>query len=248
MVITGLLAAAFAGLPASTDDALLPIDRLKAGNRRFIDGRPIHPNQGRDRMVEVAKGQHPYAVVLTCADSRLSPEIIFDQGLGDLFVVRVAGNVADPYVLASVEYAVEHLGSGLVVILGHEKCGAVKAAMDASAAPKAGHGHGTKDGHKPTAAHGSAKHEGHIFDLVAEILPAVAAAKSKPGDFFKNAVEANVARTVSKTVAGAPLAELVASGRLTVIGAVYDVSTGLVRTVSASRPKDGKAFVKVHRD
>jgi len=248
MVITGLLAAAFAGISATSDDALLPLDRLKAGNRRFLDGRPIHPNQSRDRMLEVAQGQHPFAVVVTCADSRLSPEIIFDQGLGDLFVVRVAGNVADPYVLASVEYAVEHLGTNLVVVLGHEKCGAVKAAMDASSSAKPTAGHGTK-----AASHGHGKaasggHEGHIPDLVAEILPAVHHAKSKPGDFFRNAVEANVSRTVSKTVAGRPLSEMVASGRLTVVGAVYDVSTGLVRTVSASRPKDGQSFVKVHRD
>jgi carbonic anhydrase len=103
--------------------------RLQAGNNRFAEEMLERKDLGRTRRQELANGQKPFAVVLTCADSRLTPEFIFNQGLGDLFVVRVAGNIADPFVLGSVEYAVEHLHVPLIVVLGHEKCGAVEAAL-----------------------------------------------------------------------------------------------------------------------
>jgi carbonic anhydrase len=103
--------------------------RLKAGNNRFADGMVEKPDLGAKRLQELAKGQKPFAVVLTCADSRLAPEFIFNQGLGDLFVLRVAGNIADPFVLGSIEFAVEQLHVPLIVVLGHEKCGAVDAAL-----------------------------------------------------------------------------------------------------------------------
>ena len=93
------------------------IDRLKMGNQRFVDDKSEHSGQDSSRRMEVAKGQKPFAIVLTCADSRLSPEIIYDQGLGDLFVLRVAGNIAEPGTLASIEYAVEHLGARQLVVL-----------------------------------------------------------------------------------------------------------------------------------
>jgi carbonic anhydrase len=105
------------------------LERLKAGNRRFADERSERPNIGAQKRQELARGQKPFAIVLTCADSRLTPEFIFDQGLGDLFVLRVAGNIADPFELGSIEYAVEHLHVPLIVVLGHEKCGAVEAAL-----------------------------------------------------------------------------------------------------------------------
>ena len=105
--------------------------RLRAGNARFVDGRPEHPNQSFAHRIEVAKGQHPYAIVLTCSDSRVPPEILFDTGLGDIFVIRVAGNTADDAAIASMEYAVEHLHVPLIVVLGHERCGAVQAAVQA---------------------------------------------------------------------------------------------------------------------
>ncbi|HEY4484757.1 MAG TPA: carbonic anhydrase, partial [Nitrospiria bacterium] len=103
---------------------------LMEGNARYVEGKMLHPNQAADRMGELAKGQHPFAVILGCADSRVPPEIVFDQGLGDLFVLRVAGNIADDAVIGSIEYAVEHLGTTLVFVLGHERCGAVSAAVE----------------------------------------------------------------------------------------------------------------------
>ncbi|MGA2796412.1 MAG: carbonic anhydrase [Thermoguttaceae bacterium] len=104
---------------------------LKEGNARFAADRSEHKDLSQKRRLELVKGQHPIAVVLACADSRVAPELIFNQGLGDVFVLRVAGNIAEPFVLGSVEYAVEHLHTPLVVVLGHEKCGAVVAALDA---------------------------------------------------------------------------------------------------------------------
>ena len=110
----------------SADEAL---KMLKEGNGRFAKDQTQAKDITSKRRQEVAKGQHPFAIVLTCADSRVAPELLFNQGLGDLFVLRVAGNVSDPLVLGSIEYAVEHLHSPLIVVLGHEKCGAVDAAL-----------------------------------------------------------------------------------------------------------------------
>ena len=112
-----------------TPSAAQAWQRLKAGNNRFAAEMLEKNDLGAARRQELAGGQKPFAIVLTCADSRLTPEFIFNQGLGDLFVVRVAGNIADPFVLGSIEYAVEHLHVPLIVLLGHEKCGAVAAAL-----------------------------------------------------------------------------------------------------------------------
>lgn len=106
------------------------LQKLKAGNARFAADKPSTRDVGKARRAELAKGQKPFAIVLACADSRVTPELIFDQGLGDLFVLRLAGNVADPAILGSIEYAIEHLHTPLIVVLGHESCGAVKAAVD----------------------------------------------------------------------------------------------------------------------
>jgi len=108
------------------------LERLKKGNEKFVADNSQPQKLGAERRRELAKGQHPFAIVLTCADSRVAPEYIFNQGLGDIFVLRVAGNIADPFVLGSMEYAVEHLHSPLIVVLGHSKCGAVDAAMGTS--------------------------------------------------------------------------------------------------------------------
>src|SRR5947209_2306854 len=105
------------------------IKLLKEGNGRFAQGKLAAKDTGANRRALLAKGQHPFAVVLTCADSRVAPELVFDQGLGDLFVLRVAGNITDPFTLGSIEYAVEHLHTPLIVVLGHENCGAVAAAL-----------------------------------------------------------------------------------------------------------------------
>jgi hypothetical protein len=118
--------------PAPTVSPEAALTRLVEGNKRFVAGSTTHPDQTAERRTETAKGQHPFAIILTCADSRLSPEILFDEGIGDLFVVRNAGNLLDDHVLGSIEYAVEHLHATLIVVLGHTKCGAVSAAVAGS--------------------------------------------------------------------------------------------------------------------
>ena len=123
-------AAPHAGPTISPSDAL---KRLMAGNGRFTHGRSIHPDLGADRRKSLVASQHPFATILACSDSRVAPELIFDQGLGDLFVIRVAGNVVDDAVLASIEYSVIHTGSPLVMVLGHARCGAVTATVEALA-------------------------------------------------------------------------------------------------------------------
>src|SRR6187399_2765484 len=110
---------------------LTPLDKLKTGNETFISGYPVHPHETLNRIRELKKGQHPFAVVVSCSDSRIPPELIFDQGLGDIFSIRTAGNVIGDYELGSIEYAVEHLHCKLIVVLGHENCGAVQAYANA---------------------------------------------------------------------------------------------------------------------
>jgi carbonic anhydrase len=192
-----------ADAPALSPDAALK--NLLDGNDRYVASKAVHPDQTTKRRVEVAAGQHPFAVVLGCADSRVPPELIFDQGLGDLFVIRVAGNVASPEVLGSVEYAVEHLGVPVVMVLGHEKCGAVKATAE--------HEHG----------------DIHVAALVKAIEPAVHEAQQQKGDLIHNAVACNV-KNAARTIATATptLKNLIASGKLQVVGADYDLATGKV--------------------
>ncbi|HEY7392870.1 MAG TPA: carbonic anhydrase [Bryobacteraceae bacterium] len=122
------------GSALTADTALT---RLLDGNQRYARHKERHPDQSAARQKELAGGQHPFAVILGCADSRVPPELLFDQGLGDLFVIRVAGNIVDDAVLGSIEYAVEHLGTKLILVLGHENCGAVSAAVEGGEA--AGH-------------------------------------------------------------------------------------------------------------
>lgn len=192
-----------AATPGTTPDAALT--RLLEGNRRFVAGQLQHPSQSAARRVEIARGQHPFAVILTCADSRLAPEIIFDQGLGDLFVVRNAGNLAGDHVLGSIEYAVEHLHTPLVVVLGHSQCGAVAATVGGGEAP------------------------GHIRSIVASLQPAVAMAKKKPGDTLENAVRINARLTAAAIGQSEPLlAHLAKAGKVRVLAARYDLTTGQV--------------------
>jgi len=184
------------------------VQRLLDGNRRYVDGKPSHPNQTLERRKHVAKGQHPFAVVLSCSDSRVPPEIIFDQGIGDLFVVRVAGNIVDDAGLGSIEYAVEHLHASLIVVLGHERCGAVEAAVKGGEAP------------------------GRIKSLVEAIRPAVEKSKGEPGDLAENAMRANVRLVVDHLKASKPILEhFVHKGTLTVVGARYDLDDGQVTVI-----------------
>jgi carbonic anhydrase len=179
---------------------------LKAGNERYASGKLNHPRQDNARRTEVAAAQHPFAIVLACADSRSPPEVLFDQGLGDLFVVRVAGNVLDDNVLGSIEYAVDHFHTGLVVVLGHQRCGAVKAAKDTIAA--------------------GATAPPHIDSLVRAIQPVI---EANPKADLEDTVKANV-RHVAKTLraTGPLLKEQVAAGKVVVVGAYYDLDTGKV--------------------
>ncbi len=181
---------------------------LIAGNKRYAEGNPTHPNQSASRRREMAKGQNPRAAVLACADSRVSPEIVFDQGLGDLFVVRVAGNVANEHILGSLEYAVEHLGTQLIVVLGHNRCGAVGAACAGGEAP------------------------GHIGSLVDALAPAVAKIRASEAGRADLVAKENVRMTVKSLQSCGPiLAELVRQGKLEVAGAFYDLDTGAVEFV-----------------
>jgi len=182
-----------------------PLERLMAGNARFVAERPLHADARTGRRAQLATSQAPFAIVLGCADSRVGPELVFDQGLGDLFVVRVAGNVVDPSILGSIEYAAEHLHSTLLVVLGHERCGAVSAALDGGEAP------------------------GNIKSLVDAIQPAVASSAAEPGDKLDNAVRANVRLQEQNVRArSAILDHLIADGKLRVVGARYDLDTGEV--------------------
>lgn len=181
------------------------LTRLTEGNKRFVDGASTHPDQTVEHRVEVAGGQHPFAIVLTCADSRLSPEIIFDQGIGDIFVVRNAGNLLDDHVLGSIEYAVEHLHAPLIVVLGHTKCGAVSAAVAGGEAP------------------------GHIKSIVESLSDAVSMAKKKPGDAVDNAVRISAKLSAAALAKAEPIVgEAVKSGGVKVVAARYDIATGQV--------------------
>jgi carbonic anhydrase len=189
----------------SSVSAAESLARLKEGNDRYNRQEATHPDQTPERIASLAAGQHPFAVILSCSDSRVPPEIVFDQGLGDLFVVREAGNTLNDAVLGSIEYAVEHLGSQLIVVMGHETCGAVQAAMS-------GHAEG-----------------GHIPALTKPISPVIAEAKKMPGDPVHNAVLLNAKRVAKELSQSAPfLKQRVAAGSLDVVVAVYDVTSGRV--------------------
>jgi carbonic anhydrase len=186
---------------------------LQEGNRRHRAAKLAHPNQTRKRLREVARGQHPFAVILGCSDSRVPPEIIFDRGLGDLFVIRVAGNILDNPGLGSSEYALEEFGVPLVMVLGHQRCGAVAATIEVM--DKGGKVHG------------------QITSLVEAIRPAVVRARAQPGNLLENAVRSNVALVVAQLQASSPMvADLVKQGKVKVVGARYNLETGEVAIIA----------------
>jgi carbonic anhydrase len=193
-------------VPSMTaDDALR---ELAEGNRRFAAGRPAGPRRDSARRAELASGQHPFAAVLACSDSRVAPEIIFDQGLGDLFIVRVPGNVADDTILASLELGATHLGVPLIVVLGHTKCGAIAAALDAREAEEK---------------------RRLITRLLQPAIDASIRDETDPGKIQDRAARENVRLVVETLRRSAPtLAALQERGALRVVGAVYDIETGLV--------------------
>jgi carbonic anhydrase len=199
--------------PALTNEQLQadPEAALKVlleGNRRFAAGETIHPRQDIARIRETAKGQKPFAIIIGCSDSRVPNEIVFDQGLGDLFIVRTAGQVSTYSSWGSIEFAEEVLGAKLIFVLGHTKCGAVQAAVRLPEVP------------------------GHIVTLINDIKPAAQRVKGQPGDEVENAVRENVRMQVEKLKNLEPvLAKRFREGKLKIVGGVYDIDTGLITLV-----------------
>jgi len=216
LIAAGLLAAAAtASSPAPTITAEEALKHLMEGNKRYIDsqqtGVKLCDLEARKRL---AGGQAPYAVILTCSDSRVPPELIFDDGLGEIFVIRVAGNIVDPVVLGSIEYAAEHLGSPLIMVLGHERCGAVKATVDSN-----GKGHG------------------NIGAIVKAIAPALKKTKATvKGDiakdkamFVESVIDANINLVKGNLTKQSPvLAKLAKEGKVKIVSAKYDLDDGVV--------------------
>lgn len=190
------------------------LQRLLDGNKRYAEAKYSRPDQSVERRQAVALSQHPFACILGCSDSRVPLEIVFDQGLGDLFVIRVAGNVAnDDAVLGSIEFAVQELGTPLVLVLGHERCGAVQATLRA-------------------VLEGVAV-PGHIGRLVEDIVPAVQRSRNDLGDPLDNAVRANIALVVEQLQTCGPiLAPRAQAGTVKIVGARYDLDTGLVSVIA----------------
>jgi carbonic anhydrase len=178
--------------------------RLLVGNRRHAAGRPGLLGEDAARRTAVATGQRPFATVLSCVDSRVPPELVFDRGLGDLVVIRSAGEVLDAAVLGSVEFGVAELHTPLLMVLGHERCGAVQAALKGGAA------------------------EGSLGYLVEQLQPAVAEGRRSPGDPVANVVAANVRRVVARLRRSPLIGPAAADGSLLLTGGVYDLDSGLV--------------------
>ncbi|MFA5353572.1 MAG: carbonic anhydrase [Thermodesulfovibrionales bacterium] len=194
----------FGGMKEADDS----FQKLMEGNKRFVSGE-LHHWDVKEKRESLVRGQHPAAIVVACSDSREAPEILFDQDLGDLFVVRVAGNVLDPVSLGSIEYAAEHLHTPLLILLGHDSCGAVTAAVDAKGKP-----------------------EGNIGAIVKRIQPAVKKAKAAGGDrheIIDHAVRANVTHSEEYMLKNSPvLKHLMEKGELRVVTAVYHLAGGEV--------------------
>jgi carbonic anhydrase len=189
------------------------LERLRNGNRRFLSGeRGSIESIGEARRKELMGGQEPFAVIVACADSRVPVEFLFDQGLGDLFVIRVAGNIVAPSQIGSVEFAATNLGTRLVVVLGHSKCGAVDAALQALA--------GAGDVASP-----------NLRSIVESIRPALEPMLAKEGEIdIAEAVAANIRHSVTRLRAGSSiLRDLTDSGEIKIVGAEYSIETGEVR-------------------
>lgn len=184
------------------------IDELLQGNKRFSSQKMNQPNRSSFRLREIASGQKPFAAILGCADSRVPSEIIFDQGLGDLFVVRVAGNVATPEEIGSLEYGTLVLGAKVILVLGHQRCGAVKAAMDKKPVP------------------------GQIGSVLQHIKLLEVANKNQTGDLLKATTIANVKNQIAILQASPVVTDLIKSGKLKIVGGFYDLDTGIVTQIA----------------
>lgn len=190
----------FCSLKAAKTQA--PLERLIEGNIRFIENKSLHPNRSLERREETAKKQEPIAIIVGCSDSRVAPEILFDQGIGDLFIVRVAGNVVGPIEIASIEYSALYLHSKLIVVLGHENCGAVHAVVE-----------GKTQGIEPIAS---------------LIEPAVKMTAKTPGNHLENAIKKNVLLVVEQLQNNPLLKPIIEKEQLTIKGGYYNFHTGKV--------------------
>lgn len=186
------------------------LEWLRDGNRAFLDGKVDQVDLSAARRLALAKGQAPFCAYVSCSDSRVPPELLFGRGLGEMFIIRNAGNTVDTVALGSIEYAVAVLGVPLVVVMGHQSCGAVKAALD--------------------VVDDNAIFPGVIGRMIEPIIPAVLQSRGKPGDKLENAVRANVSRVVRllRTATDPIMLEPQAEGRLRVVGAYYSFETGAV--------------------
>ena len=185
------------------------LNLLKEGNRKYLTDSPVRAVEGRERRLEIARGQTPFAVLVSCSDSRVPPELLFGRGLGELFIIRNAGNTIDTAALGSVEYAVAELGVPLIVVMGHQRCGAVDAAV--------------------SVVRDNAVFPGSIGDMIEPIIPAVLAMRDKPGDLLDNAVRANISRIAQRLREAEPiLSDPQRNGKLKVVGAYYSLEDGSV--------------------
>ena len=192
------------------ESTLSPLQKLEAGNKRFSSEHPVHPDETLKRLRELKKGQHPFATVITCSDSRVPAELIFDQGFGDIFTIRTAGNIMGDYELGSIEYAVEHLDCKLIVVMGHKECGAIKAFIDS-------------DGHY--------SHSDHIKKLIQYIENEKEEKElaSHHELVLDKAINANIEHGVVLLKNSEPiLKEFCEKKGVNVIGALYDIETGKV--------------------
>lgn len=194
--------------PRTADEALA---RLQAGNLRFISGEARFPTVQKDVLAELTRGQQPYATILGCSDSRVPPELVFDAGFGELFVIRVAGNVLGPSILGTLQYSALHLQTPLFVVMGHEGCGAVKAAI--------------------ASRFDGSRQAGRIEILLEQIIPALDGLdpQAAPAELLSAAVEANVRRTIRELLAMPEARARMGEGVFKLVGAVYELETGRVR-------------------
>lgn len=196
---------------ANADSTNGALNKLVEGNKRYVNSETVcHDDWSAKRLAQV-KGQAPFAVIVTCSDSRVPPEIIFDQALGDLFVIRVAGNVVDDFAIGSIEYGVTVLGANLVLVLGHSNCGAVDGALK------------------------GLKFDNHIQEVLNAIQPAIASVKGDSGNVLEKAIKANVIHVEDKLKNSKPLlAKLLEQGKLSIKGAYYDLASGKVEFLDKS--------------
>ena len=184
----------------TSDEALA---EMKSGNQRFLDGKPINNNY-KEQIAATKNDQHPHTLILSCLDSRIPPEIIFDQGIGNIFVARVAGNIEEPNILGSMEFATKVKGTKLIIVMGHNKCGAVKGAIDDAEL-------------------------GNLTQLVAQIKPAIVGDTTNMENMLNETSKKNVQMTIADILRLSPvISELIKENKVKIVGAFYDITTGKV--------------------